>query len=204
MGMKKVIRSGLMVLALMCLLGISAFAASNVTETGTSNWSYSATLDGSDSSTATTVKTGDMYVLVVIKASALPSGGGFPSALTADSIIYIDQKTAVSTDEATNSITFSGFIPMNYSGGKAFVAGGSLTVPVALGTVTSHGVLGDANGDMSVNVADITAIRDHILERTLLTGSNLTTADVNGDGSINVADITKLRDFILERITSLS
>ena len=202
--MKKTFTIGLLVFALLNFLAISAFAASSVVESGSSpSWSYTATFDGADSSTPATIHEGDMYLLIAIKSTAL-TNGVFPTALTADAITYIDQKTATSTDAANNTVVFSGFIPMNYAGGTVFVTGGSLTGPVALGTLTGHGVLGDANGDANVNVADITAIRDNILERTALTGTNLAMADVNNDASVNVADITKIRDFILERITSLS
>lgn len=203
--MKKGLRIGLLCFLLTNVLAISVFAASGVTESGSAqNWSYTATLDGNDAYTSTTIKEGDMYLLLVIKTSSLSESGGFPASLKADDILYIDQKTADAADASSNTLVFSGFIPLNYTGGKAFVTGGSLSGPAAIGELPGKGMLGDTNGDQSVNVADITAIRDHILERTLLAGLNLNMADVNADSSVNVADITKIRDFILERITSLS
>lgn len=202
--MKKRIITGLLLIALLNILAIPALAASTVVEGGTSpSWSYTATLDGNDAATKTTIQAGDMYVLIVIKSTALNSGG-FPTALTADAITYIDQKTADAANATSNTISFTGFIPMSYSGGTAFITGGTLTKPLALGVLASHGVLGDTNGDNKITATDITVIRDHILKRTLMTGTNLAMADVNADGKITAADISKIRDYILKRITTLS
>jgi hypothetical protein len=56
---------------------------------------------------------------------------------------------------------------------------------------SSPGILGDVNGDGSVNVADISAIID------VMAGSlNSDKADVNGDGEVNVADISKVIDIM--------
>ncbi len=210
MRMRKFFRIGLLAAAFMAMLAVTAFAYSGVDETeiSSTSWTYTATLDGSDEETEvtsavtpTTITEGDMYLLLVLKTSAPETDTAFPDTFTADDILYIDQITAT---ESNQTIVFSGFIPMNYAGGKAFVTGGSLESPTYIGYLPSHGVLGDANGDQSVNVADITTIRDHILERSILNGTNLAMSDVNNDSSVNVADITKIRDYILERISSLS
>jgi hypothetical protein len=51
------------------------------------------------------------------------------------------------------------------------------------------------NDDHTVNIADVTALIDHLL------GSGNTVnelaADVNGDHSINIADVTALIDMLL-------
>ncbi|HXG37730.1 MAG TPA: dockerin type I domain-containing protein, partial [Bacteroidota bacterium] len=65
-------------------------------------------------------------------------------------------------------------------------------------------VIADVNGDRGVNIADLTMIIDHILQRTRLTGIDSVKADVNSDGSIDVADVVHLRRFLLAEITSLS
>ena len=55
-------------------------------------------------------------------------------------------------------------------------------------------VLGDVNGDREVNIADVNAVINIILD-----GSDDTTAaDVNGDGEINIADATHLQMFLAE------
>lgn len=54
---------------------------------------------------------------------------------------------------------------------------------------------GDANGDGVINIADVTAIINHINGST--SGSFvLSAADANGDGSINIADVTAVINII--------
>lgn len=62
--------------------------------------------------------------------------------------------------------------------------------------VKSGVIMGDANGDGSVNEADITEIVNYILEKP---SDNfvLEAADVNDDGQINVADIVTLVNMVL-------
>lgn len=59
--------------------------------------------------------------------------------------------------------------------------------------VTIMTLLGDANGDGDVNVADVDYVIEHIGEALDATNK---AADVNDDGEINVADV----DYIIERI----
>ena len=51
---------------------------------------------------------------------------------------------------------------------------------------------GDVNGDLEVNIADVNAAIDIILN-----GSENPSGDVNGDGEINIADINAVIDIIL-------
>lgn len=55
---------------------------------------------------------------------------------------------------------------------------------------------GDVNCDGEVNIADVNAVIDHVLEPTQ-TGST-TLWDVNGDGEINIADVNAIIDMILD------
>ncbi len=128
-----------------------------------------------------------MYSLVVIKTSSLDSGG-FPSSFTADDILYIDQKTADSTDAGNNSIVFSNFIPMNYTGGKAFMTGGSLSEPTEIGTLESHGLLGDVNDSNAVNVTDAMWVLQFSVNKRTFDDTQLLLADVNTSGAANVTD----------------
>lgn len=70
------------------------------------------------------------------------------------------------------------------------------TITFNYGNVAPELLLGDANCDSIVDVADITAIAAHILGNTPETFS-LQAADVNQDGSIDVADITGTASIIL-------
>ena len=55
--------------------------------------------------------------------------------------------------------------------------------------------MGDVNGDLEVNIADVNAVIDIILGGS----GNTVAADVNGDGEINIADINAVIDIILGR-----
>jgi hypothetical protein len=66
----------------------------------------------------------------------------------------------------------------------------------AMGEPTSDFVLGDANCDGKVTVADYIAIAHHIMGNTP-EGFNEKTADANGDGKINVADYVAVAHMIM-------
>ncbi len=51
---------------------------------------------------------------------------------------------------------------------------------------------GDVNGDLEVNIADVNAVIDIILN-----GSENPSGDVNGDGEVNIADVNAVIDIIL-------
>ena len=53
-------------------------------------------------------------------------------------------------------------------------------------------VHGDVNGDLEVNIADVNAVMDIILN-----GSENPSGDVNGDGEVNIADINAVINIIL-------
>ena len=61
------------------------------------------------------------------------------------------------------------------------------------GQIVEDIFIGDVNGDLEVNIADVNAAIDMILCGN---GSSIA-ADVNGDGEINIADVNALIDIIL-------
>ena len=54
-------------------------------------------------------------------------------------------------------------------------------------------IYGDVNGDNEVNIADVNAVIDIILDGNVITAA----ADVNSDGEINIADVNVIIDIIL-------
>lgn len=65
-------------------------------------------------------------------------------------------------------------------------------------TVSGAYKLGDANGDGTVSVTDVTMTISHILGKTPA-GFNKDAVDINGDGSISVTDVTLMINIILTR-----
>ena len=61
-------------------------------------------------------------------------------------------------------------------------------------TTQAWAALGDANGDGSVDPADITTLIDHLLNGAAVNEAN---ADVDGNGNVDPADITTLIDWLL-------
>ena len=57
-------------------------------------------------------------------------------------------------------------------------------------------LVGDVDGDSSVNISDVTTLIDYLLSGNA-SGINLTAADCDQDGSINISDVTTLIDYLL-------
>ena len=64
------------------------------------------------------------------------------------------------------------------------------------GTFEKNIIMGDVNGDGVVNVTDIVATVNYIMEKPS-DGFNKEAADLNGDGDINVTDIVKMVSIIM-------
>ena len=56
---------------------------------------------------------------------------------------------------------------------------------------------GDVNNDQLVNIADVTALIDYLLDDTK--EINLLAANMNGDDDVNIADVTALIDYLLNQ-----
>ena len=61
------------------------------------------------------------------------------------------------------------------------------------GQIVEDIFMGDVNGDREVNIADVNAVIDMILDGN----DDTTAADVNGDGEINIADVNAIINIIL-------
>ena len=58
--------------------------------------------------------------------------------------------------------------------------------------------LGDASGDGSVNINDVTSIQRHLAELETLEGIYLHAADANQDGTVDIADATAIQMYLAE------
>ena len=66
-------------------------------------------------------------------------------------------------------------------------------------TMPAVGIKGDVNGDGDVNVSDVTALIDYLLNGNgNASGIQLDNADVDSDGNINISDVTTLIDRLLQ------
>jgi len=83
--------------------------------------------------------------------------------------------------------TKMGFFPPTYIH-KA--DGPTITLRFVKGNVIEP-IVGDVNGDGEVNIADVNAVINMILDSPAENG------DVNGDGEVNIADVNAIIDIIL-------
>ncbi len=102
------------------------------------------------------------------------------------------RQLVVEEDDGTNVLAFwdnYGALPAN----KAFIIDEHIPLLLPLWP--------DVNRDGTVNVSDITAIVDIILNNDaeeIFPNYDFVAADINGDGSININDVTALVDIVLE------
>lgn len=211
--MKKLLRTLLLAAALTALLCVSALAADSEVKIITGNdiltpktaagetitekdgkYENAAKFDVNATGTATS-----QYLLLVLRDQNVP---------TEKNIVYINQAAA----GANGAISFTGSdaaYPMTMTGGTYYVylvGDGkefSASAPAASFTYDAGYIKGDANGDGKVNIDDVTAVLNHVVENRFLTGTNFEAADVVKDDKINIDDVTKLLNFIVENITTL-
>lgn len=213
--MKKLLRTLLLAAALTALLCVSALAAdSTVSITGQTGATLTpktaadapitANADGKYENAVkfdvnATGTQGSQYLLLVLRDQKVP---------TEQNIVYINQAAA----GANGAISFTGSdaaYPMTMTSGTYYVYlvgdGKSFDATKADASFTYDAgyIKGDANGDGKVNIDDVTAVLNHVVENRFLTGTNFEAADVVKDDKINIDDVTKLLNFIVENITTL-
>lgn len=212
--MKKLLRTLLLAAALTALLCVSALAADSAVsitdQTGatlTPKTAEGETITKKDGKYENAVKfdvnatgtQGSQYLLLVLRDQKVP---------TEQNIVYINQaaagedgKLAFTGSDAAYPMTMTSGTYYVYlvGDGKSFDA----TKADASFTYDAGYIKGDANGDGKVNIDDVTAVLNHVVENRFLTGTNFEAADVVKDDKINIDDVTKLLNFIVENITTL-
>lgn len=210
--MKKLLRTLLLAAALTALLCVSALAADSTVSNVTGNILTPKTAEGEtitkkDGKYENAVKfdvnatgtQGSQYLLLVLRDQNVP---------TEQNIVYINQAAA----GEDGNLAFTGSdaaYPMTMTSGTYYVylvGNGkefSASAPAASFTYDAGYIKGDANGDGKVNIDDVTAVLNHVVENRFLTGTNFEAADVVKDDKINIDDVTKLLNFIVENITTL-
>ena len=58
-------------------------------------------------------------------------------------------------------------------------------------------ITGDTNGDGTITVTDMLAVKSHVLNKSKLSGVRLTAGDTNGDGNITITDFIQVKAQIL-------
>ena len=71
-----------------------------------------------------------------------------------------------------------------------------IAFPISSSTALDEVKLGDANGDGSVNINDVTQIQRHLAELESLEGIYLHAADANQDGTLDISDATTLQMYL--------
>lgn len=211
--MKKLLRTLLLAAALTALLCVSALAADSAVSNVTGNILTPKTAEGAEITADTNGKyenavkfdvnaTGtkdSQYLLLVLRDQNVP---------TEQNIVYINQaaagedgKLAFTGSDAAYPMTMTSGTYYVYlvGDGKEF----SASAPAASFTYDAGYIKGDANGDGKVNIDDVTAVLNHVVENKFLTGTNFQAADVVRDNKVNIDDVTKLLNFIVENITTL-
>lgn len=202
--MRKGIRRALLLALVLALLCIGALAAdkATLTQDATQAAAYTVKLLDADGKEVTPVDgkyegvekfqlnyenaTGEQLVMLLLD-SAVP---------TENNIYYIDQKSG--------SGSFTIYPKQMMSGTYHLMVANTSCNKAAEIVYEADYILGDANGDGKVTVADATTILRHTAKIEYITAENLLkAADVNKDGDVTIGDATKLLRFIAKIDTEL-
>ena len=64
-------------------------------------------------------------------------------------------------------------------------------------------IIGDVNGDGTINIGDVNMLYLYVRGRITLSDAQLQAADVNGDGKIDIGDVNLLYLYVRGRVPSL-
>ena len=181
--MKHKVRKLALVLALALLLSTLALAAdANAEIVPVEDPSITLRFNANNLSmtlTKTGLTPGGMYLVLVLK--------GTDTVPTESNILYINQTTA----DETGTVTFGNVYPSSIKDSTVYLSGTGLDGLTKMGEIDLKVMLGDSDGNGTINIGDVTALLRFLSGRGD-SEINQAAADVDGNGEVNVGDATRL------------
>ena len=181
--MKHKVRKLALVLALALLLSTLALAAdANAEIIQVEDSSISLQFNANNLSmtlTKTGLTRGGMYLVLVLK--------GTDTVPTESNILYINQATA----DGDGTVTFDNVYPSSIKDSTVYLSGTGLDGLTKMGEIDLKVMLGDSDGNGTINIGDVTALLRFLSGRGD-SEINQAAADVDGNGEVNVGDATRL------------
>lgn len=181
--MKHKVRKLALVLALALLLSTLALAAdANAEIVPVEDPSITLQFNANNLSmtlTKTGLTPGGMYLVLVLK--------GTDTVPTESNILYINQTTA----DETGTVTFDNVYPSSIKDSTVYLSGTGLDGLTKMGEIDLKVMLGDSDGNGTINIGDVTALLRFLSGRGD-SEINQAAADVDGNGEVNVGDATRL------------
>ena len=184
--MKHRVRKLALLLVLALLLSTLALAADKATVTP-ANGAVLEFIDSSQNNltlTQTGVTDGGMYLVLVLAGE---EKDGVPLVPTENNILYINQTTA----DETGTVTFDNVYPSSIKDSTVYLSGTGLDGLTKMGEIDLKVMLGDSDGNGTINIGDVTALLRFLSGRGD-SEINQAAADVDGNGEVNVGDATRL------------
>lgn len=181
--MKHKVRKLALVLALALLLSTLALAAdANAEIVPVEDPSITLQFNANNLSmtlTKTGLTRGGMYLVLVLK--------GTDTVPTESNILYINQATA----DGDGTVTFDNVYPSSIKDSTVYLSGTGLDGLTKMGEIDLKVMLGDSDGNGTINIGDVTALLRFLSGRGD-SEINQAAADVDGNGEVNVGDATRL------------
>ena len=185
--MKKFMRTIALALVMAMMMGITAFAAPRVEAEAGKNVSATVNDDGKKLDSVTyqdgKIAKDGQYMIFVVNGDLI----------TADSILYINQKQA----EGNGTITFENVYPKVMRSSNIMISGTGLSMPELIAMILA-GKLGDVDKDGAVTVLDAIKILQFIVDAAELDDEAMDLGNVDGQGTApDVLDAIKILRFII-------
>lgn len=185
--MKHRVRKLALLLVLALLLSTLALAADKATVTPANDVEL-AFIDETQNNltlTKTGLTPGGMYLVLVLK--------GTDTVPTESNILYINQATA----DEKGTVTFDNVYPSSLVDSTVYLSGTRLDGLTKMGEIDLKVMLGDVDGNQSVQVGDAALLMRYISKiETSLTSAQLAAGDIDGNGTVEIGDVALLLRYI--------